>query len=89
MKINKTLNELFNFPGFRAASKLKGRFGDSPARIVALARRQKKRYAVHAARSLAVSMTASRIMFATWTPAARASIWNSNIAEWSAGVAAV
>ena len=41
MKTNKTLSDLFSFPGFRARSKLKGVFGDSPARIVTLVRRQK------------------------------------------------
>ena len=86
MKTNKTLNDLYSFPGFRARSKLKGVLGDSPARIVTLVRRQKKRYVAHAARPRRVSTTARFIGCATWTPAARASIWNLNIAEWTAGV---
>jgi len=84
MKTNKTLNDLYSFPGFRARSRLKGMFGDSPGRIVTLARRQKKRYVPHAARPPEASTIAKRIGSATWTPVERGYTWSSNIAGWTA-----
>lgn len=48
MKKNKTILELFSFPGFKAKSFLKGKFGDHKARTVLL-RRQKKLLYVQAA----------------------------------------
>jgi len=89
MKTKKTLNDLYSFPGFRAHSKLKGMFGNSPARIVTLVRRQKKRYAAHAARPLVASTIARFIACGTWTLAARASTWNSSIAGYTAESALV
>lgn len=44
MKTNKTLTELYSFPGFKAQSKLKGIFGDHTARIITLKRIQKKQF---------------------------------------------
>ena len=88
MKIHKTLNELYSFPGFRACSKLKGMFGDSPARIVTLKRRQKKRYAVHAARRRVASTTARLIKCATWIPGILGFTWNWRFGEWTAACAA-
>jgi hypothetical protein len=41
MDKNKTLLELFSFPGFKAKSYLKGKFGDHKARIVMLTRQKK------------------------------------------------
>jgi hypothetical protein len=89
MKTNKTLSDLFSFPGFRARSKLKGVFGDSPARIVTLVRRQKKRRVPHVARPGGASMTAEPTRSATWTRAVPGFTSHSSIAGWSAeGVAA-
>lgn len=45
MKTCKTLSELYSHPGFRARSKLTGVYGDPYARVVKLARRQKKPFA--------------------------------------------
>ena len=87
MKINETLNELYSFPGFRALTKLKGMFGDSPARIVTLVRRQKKRYAVHAARPLEASTTVRSIKFGTLILEACGFIWNLKFAGSTAGSA--
>jgi hypothetical protein len=42
MKKNKTLQELFSFPSFRATKKLQGKFGDPKARIIELKRRKKR-----------------------------------------------
>ena len=42
MKQNKTLQELFSFPGFKAKKRLQGKFGDPRARIVVLTRQKKQ-----------------------------------------------
>ena len=89
MKTNKTLNELYSFPGFKARSKLKGMFGDSPARIIALVRRQKKRYAAHAARPRAAFTIVRCIRCAMSMPGASGCTWNSSIAGWTAAHAMV
>lgn len=41
MKKNKTILELFSFPGFKAKNFLKGKFGDHKVRIVMLHRQKK------------------------------------------------
>ena len=51
MKTKKSLSEIYSFPGFRARVKFKkGILGDSRARVVALVRRQKKRFVRAAAK---------------------------------------
>ena len=87
MKTNQTLNKLYCFPGFRALTKLKGMFGDFPARIVTLVRRQKKRCAVHAARPLEASTTVRSIKFGTLILEACGCIWNLKFAGSTAGSA--
>jgi len=45
MKTKKSLSEIYSFPGFQARAKFKkGVLGDSKARVIALVRRQKKRF---------------------------------------------
>lgn len=45
MKTKKSLSEIYSFPGFQARAKFKkGILGDSKARVIALVRRQKKRF---------------------------------------------
>jgi len=85
MKIDRTLTDLYSFPGFRARSKLKGMFGDSWTRIVTLARRQKKRCVLHVTRPRGASTTGRSIESETWTRGAPGSIWNSSTAVWLAG----
>lgn len=41
MNKNKTLQELFSFPGFKATKQLQGKFGDPKARIIVLGRQKK------------------------------------------------
>lgn len=66
MKKDKTLQELFSFCGFKAASQLEGRFGDPKARIITLTR-QKKRLSVQAAANDAErAMTARFVKLAIW-----------------------
>jgi len=42
MKKNRTLQELFSFPGFKACQQLEGKFGDPKARIIILNRQKKQ-----------------------------------------------
>ncbi len=44
MRKTKRLLDEYRFPGFRPVAKIKGRFGDSQARIIPLKRRQKKQH---------------------------------------------
>ena len=87
MKTKTTLNALYSFSGFQARSQLKGIFGDSPARIVTLVRRQKKRRAHHVVPRPEASMIAGPTGSETWTRAVHGCISNSNIAGCSAGIA--
>lgn len=52
MNKNKTILELFSFPGFKAKSFLKGKFGDHKARIVILRRQKKLLYAQAAIKNI-------------------------------------
>ena len=88
MKTKTSLNALYSFPCFRARTQLKGILGDSHARIVTLIRRQKKRYAVHAASLREASTIARLTKSGIWTPVAYGSIWNLSIAGWIAAGAA-
>jgi hypothetical protein len=56
---NKTLRELFSFPGFYAKQQLQGVFGDPKARIVEL-KRQKKGWSVQVAVKVIVAATIQR-----------------------------
>jgi hypothetical protein len=49
MKKDKTLRELFSFPGFLARQELEGRFGDPRSRIIILDRKKKQRAALNVA----------------------------------------
>jgi hypothetical protein len=57
MKKTKKLLDEYRFPGFRPLTVIKGKFGDSKARIIKLVRRQKKRFAVYAVQPARHSMT--------------------------------
>jgi hypothetical protein len=65
MDKNKTLLELFSFPGFKAKSYLKGKFGDHKARIVMLTRQKKLQNAQDAVNNIKVSMTEKNVNHAT------------------------
>ena len=49
MKKDKTVRELFSFPGFLARQELEGRFGDPRSRIIILDRKKKQRAALNVA----------------------------------------
>lgn len=87
MKTKTTLNDLYSFPGFRARSRLKGILGDSPARIVTLVRRQKKRHAPHAAIASGDSTIAESTGSEIKTPVGPGSTWNSSTDACAAGAA--
>ena len=54
-KIKKLLDE-YRFPGFRPKAVIKGKFGDNKARIIQLARHQKKLTAAVAEQDIGASM---------------------------------
>ena len=87
MKTKTTLQALYSFPGFRALSRLKGILGNSPARVVTLMRRQKKRRVPSAMLFGVVSMTGRSIGSVIWTPAEPASSWTSSTDDCSVGAA--
>ncbi len=56
MKKNKTLRELFSFPGFKACNKLEGKFGDPISRVIVLVREKKQQIAHPAENEIKVIM---------------------------------
>jgi hypothetical protein len=52
----------YRFPGFRPLTAVKGKFGDNKARVIQLARLQKKPHAAAAERSAKVSTTGKQKM---------------------------
>ena len=66
MKKNKTFQELFSFPGFRAGHQLQGQFGDPIARVIVLTRRKKRPCALGAASAIRHITIARSVKHATW-----------------------
>ena len=56
----KQLRDVYRFPGFAPRSRISGIFGNWPAVVISLHRRQKKRYAESVVRGMAVIMTRGR-----------------------------
>ena len=78
MKRARTWCELYSFPGFRAAAKLKGVFGDPDVRVAPL-RRKKRPGRVRAVAASAVrSTTGAWLGRGIWAQAAFASRLNSS-----------
>ena len=63
MRKTKRLLDEYRFPGFRPVAKIKGKFGDSKARIIALKRRQKKQRVAVAEQFAKAIMTAKHDLF--------------------------
>ena len=78
-KIKKLLDE-YCFPGFRPKAGVKGKFGDNKARIIQLARRQKKRTAAVAEQCIGVSMIIRPKLSEIYLAAMRESIFPLNCA---------
>jgi hypothetical protein len=86
MKTKTSFSQLYDFPGFRARARFKsGVFKDPIARVVELARRQKKRFVPAAERRHGVSTTGGLTASAIWMPADIASTWISSIDASHAG----
>jgi hypothetical protein len=66
----------YNFPGFRARSKVRGLFGDRMAVVVVLERRQKKQLVAVVGVSLAAGTTSAFASSATCRPETVASSWS-------------
>ena len=63
MKKSKRLLDEYRFSGFRPVAKIKGKFGDSKARIITLKRRQKKRHVEVAGPFIKAIMIAKHDLF--------------------------
>lgn len=63
MRKTKRLLDEYRFPGFRPNAKIKGKFGDSRARIILLERRQKKRHVAVAEQFIKAIMIAKHDLF--------------------------
>lgn len=69
MKKDKRLWDVYAFPGFSPSETVKGVFGDSQARIIALQREGKKRYVVSAVPPT-IRFTIARHVWSAICPAA-------------------
>lgn len=81
MKRTKRLLDEYRFPGFRSVAKIKGKFGDSQARIIALKRRQKKRHVAVAEQFIKAIMTTRPDLFVIYHVVASGFIWKWTSAE--------
>ena len=81
MRRTKRLLDEYRFPGFRPVAKIKGKFGDSQARIIALKRRQKKRHVAVAERFIKAIMTTKHDLFVIYHVVASGFIWKWTSAE--------
>ncbi len=89
MKTKTSFRDLYSFPGFRARARFKcGIKGDQTARVVELARHQKKTSALFAGECPVNSAAGESTASATWMPGAPASIWILNTGVFSVRIAA-
>ena len=84
----KHILDAYRFPFFRPLEKIRGRFGDSKARVITLIRRSKKQSATLAAKRTKAGTTKNCDGFETCPVATRASIWKSRFGECCVGTAA-
>ncbi len=66
LKKDKQLKDFFSFSGFRASQKLKGKFGDSKARIVVLTRQKKLLNALTAVNGIELGMIEKLVRPVIW-----------------------
>ncbi len=84
MKNTKRLLDEYRFPGFRPVAKIKGKFGDSKARIIPLKRRQKKQRVAVAEQLIKAIMIAKHDLFVIYHVVASGFIW-----RWTYAVSSV
>ena len=82
-KIKRLLDE-YRFPGFRPVAEIKGKFGDSKARIIPLKRRQKKQRVALAEQFIKAIMIAKHDLFVIYHVVASGVIW-----RWTYAVSSV
>ena len=82
-KIKRLLDE-YRFSGFRPVAKIKGKFGDSKARIIPLKRRQKKQRVAVAEQFIKAIMIAKHDLFVIYHVVASGFIW-----RWTYAVSSV
>ena len=78
MKRARTWCEMYSFPGFRAAARLTGEFGDPDVRVVRLARKKRPEPALAAAGHAARFTTGACRARVIWARVAFASSSNSS-----------
>ena len=61
MNRDRTLQELFSLPGFRASDQLQGKFGDPNSRIVVLSRQKKPSHALSVGNIIKLIMTVKNV----------------------------
>ncbi len=88
MKNPKSIRALFAFPGFTAASKLVGMFGDRYARVIQLKRRKKQRSVLTVLTGAAGVTTRRCCEYETCQLPDGESTWSSNAGVSVAGGAA-
>lgn len=82
MKTKTSFSQLYDFPGFRAKARFKsGVKGDPKARVVELARRQKKQFVPYAEQQPEVFMTIEYTGFEIYLPEKCGFMLNSSIGE--------
>jgi hypothetical protein len=78
MKAKITLKDMYGFPGFRPLATLLKHPNDPKGYVLTLNRRQKKPYALVAAKQCLGSAVGGYIVCVIWMPVTPISIWTSN-----------
>jgi len=78
MKRARTLSEIYSFPGFHAAARLNGVFGDPDVRIISLRRKKSLAPVLVVADSAVLSMTGACRRRGIWGPEVFASCSSSS-----------
>ncbi len=84
MKRTKRLLDEYRFPGFRPVAKIKGKFGDSKARIIPLKRRQKKQRVAVVGQFIKTIMIVRHDLFVIYHVVEKRFIW-----RWTYAVSSV
>jgi len=85
MEKRRRLLDEYQFPGYRPRAGIRGVFGDPRARVIQLKRRQKKRYAAVAERSIGVITTRKCVGYGTCPLEMLGFTWRWRYGEFIAG----
>ena len=84
MRKRRRLQDAYRFPGFQPLATVRGVFGDPQVRIVRLLRRQKKRLAGYAERSIGRSTISGYDGWAIWRVETQGFTWSCRSDECTA-----